>query len=295
MYLLLGLLTVILGILVFFLVPANPMKAKFLHNEEKVALIEHIKINQTGIVNKRFHPQQVVQGLFDLGIWFLGIIVVLQLVSGGLTLFYSVTMLNGFGYSAERSALLNMPVGAINLVTMFLFAIFVRFWGMRWVVVSFAGIISAIGAALLFGLTSYGDDKRALLAGLYLISFTSGATMITVYWLSCNVAGVSSLSLCLLSANSNDVVPSLRKKTTKQIPQTREKKTEAKRKSTSVAHQASICRGSDERGIRPGRHYRSADFPTPSCAGLSVRENGAGHHDGCNCCVGSAGGRILLV
>lgn len=193
MYLVLGLLTVILGILIFFLIPDNPIKAHFLNNEEKVALLEHVKVNQTGIVNRRFHPKQVGEGLLDVGCWLLYLIVILQLISAGLTMFYSVTMLNGFGYSAERSALLNMPMGAINLVCLFLYAIFVRYVGMRWVVVSFAGIISTVGAALLFGLTAFGDNRRALLAGIYLINFMPGATIIVTYWLSCNVAGVSSI------------------------------------------------------------------------------------------------------
>lgn len=170
------------------------MKARFLNNEEKVSLLEHVKVNQTGISNRRFHPKQIVEGILDLGCWLLGIMVVLQLISAGVTMFYSVTMLNGFGYSTERSALLNMPSGAINLVCIFLYAILVRYWSMRWVVVCFAGILSTVGAALLFGLTSYGNNRHALLAGLYLINFAPGATMIVVYWLSCNVAGVSSLA-----------------------------------------------------------------------------------------------------
>lgn len=194
MYLVLGDLTIVLGFVIFFLVPDTPMKARFLNNEEKVALLEHIKVNQTGVSHRRFHPKQMVEGVLDVGCWLLGIMVVLQLISSGVTIFYSVSMLNGFGYSAERSALLNMPSGAINLVCIFLYAIYVRYWGMRWLVVCFAGIVSTVGAALLFGLTSYGDNRRALLAGLYLINFAPGATMIVVYWVSCNVAGVSSLA-----------------------------------------------------------------------------------------------------
>lgn len=215
MYLLLGLLTVILGVLILFFVPDTPMKARFLNNEEKVALLEHVKVNQTGIVNRRFHPKQVVEGLLDLGCWLLWIIVVLQLISAGVTMFYSVSLFNGFGYSAERSALLNMPSGAINLVCIFLYAIFVRYWGMRWVVVCFAGIVSTVAAALLFGLTSYGDNRRALLAGVYLINFAPGATMIAVYWLSCNVAGVSSISNSFLPYPCNTAGKKKKRRKTK--------------------------------------------------------------------------------
>lgn len=194
MYLLLGLLTILLGIAILLFVPDTPMQARFLNNEEKVALLEHVKVNQTGIANRHFHPRQVGEGLLDLGCWLLYIIVVLQLISAGVTMFYSTSLLTGFGYSAERSALLNMASGAINLVCIFLYALFVRYCGVRWIVVGFAGIISTIAASLLFGLTVYEENRRALLAGVYLLNFAPGATMIMVYWLSCNVAGVSLVS-----------------------------------------------------------------------------------------------------
>lgn len=221
MYLVLGDLTIILGFLIFFFVPDTPMKARFLNNEEKVSLLEHLKVNQTGISNRRFHLKQMAEGIFELGCWLLGIIVVLQLISAGVTMFYSVTMLNGFGYFAKRSALLNMPSGAINLVCIFLYAIFVRCWGMRWVVVCFAGTISTVGAALLFSLTSYGDNRRALLAGLYLVNFAPGATMIVVYWLSCNVAGVSSLASLLSLTLFRFEMRSFRKETKKKRAETK--------------------------------------------------------------------------
>lgn len=223
MYLLLGLLTVIVGFLILFFVPDTPIKARFLNNEEKVALLEHIKVNKTGIGNRRFQPRQVVEGMFDLGCWLLGIIVVLQLISAGVTMFYSVSLFTGFGYSAERSALLNMPSGAINLVCMFLYAIFVRYCGMRWLVVCFAGIISTVGAALLFGLTVYSENRRALLAGIYLINFAPGATMIVFYWMSCNVAGVSPIPFLFLLKQCGGVNPPFGRERHK-------KKTETKRR-----------------------------------------------------------------
>lgn len=63
MFLAIGLFTVLLGIALIFALPDTPMSAWFLDQEEKVNLLEHVKGNQAGIENKRFHPKQLVESL----------------------------------------------------------------------------------------------------------------------------------------------------------------------------------------------------------------------------------------
>lgn len=67
MFLVLGLVNLVLGILVMFFVPDSPMQARFLTNNEKVVLLEHIRINQTGIENPHFHSSQLLEGVLDIG------------------------------------------------------------------------------------------------------------------------------------------------------------------------------------------------------------------------------------
>lgn len=67
MFLVLGLVDVVLGVIMIVFVPDSPMTAKFLTNDEKVVLLEHIKVNQTGIENKHFHPSQLIEGILDIG------------------------------------------------------------------------------------------------------------------------------------------------------------------------------------------------------------------------------------
>lgn len=70
MFLALGLTSVLFGVFILFYMPDTPMSAKFLTNDEKVALLEHIKVNQTGIENKHFHPSQLLEGILDIGCQF---------------------------------------------------------------------------------------------------------------------------------------------------------------------------------------------------------------------------------
>ena len=50
MFLIVGLITVVVGILVVFFLPDNPMKSRLTH-EEKVWAVERLRENQTGIEN----------------------------------------------------------------------------------------------------------------------------------------------------------------------------------------------------------------------------------------------------
>lgn len=55
MFLVVGLLTVVVGIITFFFLPDNPMSSRLTH-EEKVWTIERLRENQTGIENKHVCP-----------------------------------------------------------------------------------------------------------------------------------------------------------------------------------------------------------------------------------------------
>lgn len=187
MFLVLGLVTVVLGAFVLVFVPDTPMGARFLDDEEKVALLEHIKVNQTGIENRHFHAGQLLEGVLDVGCWLLFLVMILQNCGSGVVTAYSATILTGFGYTAKQSALLNMPSGAVNISCTLGYAFFVRYQGKRWLVNACAGVVGTLGACLLCFLPH--ASKGGLLLGMYLINVMPGATNITFQWLACNVAG----------------------------------------------------------------------------------------------------------
>lgn len=71
MYLTLGLITSFVGVVGFFILPKSPMTAKFLTDSEKVALLNHIAVNQTGIENRHFKWSQLKEIVLDIQIWLL--------------------------------------------------------------------------------------------------------------------------------------------------------------------------------------------------------------------------------
>lgn len=65
MFVVLGVLTVVIGLSVIALMPDTPMKASWLSDNEKVALLKHVSVNQTGIESRKFRPRQILEALCD--------------------------------------------------------------------------------------------------------------------------------------------------------------------------------------------------------------------------------------
>lgn len=74
MYLVFGLLTIALGITIVLFLPDNPMTSR-LSASEKVAAIERVRANQTGIENKQWKGYQVRETFIDPKTWLIIVII----------------------------------------------------------------------------------------------------------------------------------------------------------------------------------------------------------------------------
>lgn len=77
MFLVLGLVTMLVGAVTLFFIPDTPMEARFLSQREKVALLNHVSVNQTGIRDKTFDWKEIIEAILDVQLWLLTLIVVL--------------------------------------------------------------------------------------------------------------------------------------------------------------------------------------------------------------------------
>ena len=77
MFVVLGLVTVVIGFITFFFLPDTPMDARFLSKSEKVTLLKHVAVNQTGVSCKRVNPRQIVEVFCDVQLWLMVILTIL--------------------------------------------------------------------------------------------------------------------------------------------------------------------------------------------------------------------------
>lgn len=132
MFVVLGCMTVVFGLCTFFFLPDTPMKARWLSNTEKVALLKHVSVNQTGIESRKFRLKEIVEALTDPQIYLLILSVVLLSVSSGVVTTYSATLIKNLGYLPKEAALMNMPSGVVSIFFTLLVGFGIRKQSHRW-------------------------------------------------------------------------------------------------------------------------------------------------------------------
>ncbi|KAI8657049.1 MFS domain-containing protein [Fusarium sp. Ph1] len=111
-----GAITFAWGILLWFVLPGPPMRAKFLTEEQKGYAVARVKDNATGIENKRFKMKQFREAMLDLKTWLLFTFALTSnSPNGGLSAFQGL-IIKGAGFSTLRTTLYQMPSGAVQLV-----------------------------------------------------------------------------------------------------------------------------------------------------------------------------------
>lgn len=201
MFIVLGVVTVLIGAATWFIIPDTPMTARFLSEVEKTALLQHVSVNKTGIQNTHFKVRHVVEALTDVQIWLLILITMLISTSSGVITTYSATLIRNIGYTPPQAALLNMPSGIVSIFATLLVGIGVRKLpsGHRWAWIVACCLPGILGGALMSFLPSgkTNANKSGLLAGVYLINFVV-ATLIVIYqWTASNVAGHTKRVVCM--------------------------------------------------------------------------------------------------
>ncbi|WWC69114.1 uncharacterized protein I206_103050 [Kwoniella pini CBS 10737] len=119
LFVLMGCFSVCVGIANFLCIPANPTKAWWLTDRQKVIAIRRTASNQTGIMNHKIKWDQIKEALLDVKTWLIN--VSLNIPNGGLIGFNSL-IVQSLGYTVKEVTLLAIPTGVISWVSSLIFA-----------------------------------------------------------------------------------------------------------------------------------------------------------------------------
>ncbi|KAI8312957.1 hypothetical protein K4K61_009346 [Colletotrichum sp. SAR11_59] len=189
MFVVLGCVTVTIGLTTFFFVPDTPMKARWLSDTEKVALLKHVSVNQTGIESRKFRPKQILEALMDPQMYLMTIAVVLLSVSSGVVTTYSATLIRNLGYDSKHAALMNMPSGVVSIFFTLLVGFGIRYQSNRWAWIVACIIPAIIGGALMSFLPV--SNRAGCLAGIYLVNAVVAPLTVFYAWTAANFGGAT--------------------------------------------------------------------------------------------------------
>ncbi|KAG8917554.1 hypothetical protein FRC01_002376 [Tulasnella sp. 417] len=176
--------SLIVSILYFWYMPDNPANARFLTKDEKVLVVQRLRINQNGVETKVWKKYQFIEAIKDPKTWLFFFFAAIANLQGGIGVVYQI-IISGYGFNTLETTLLSAPKGVGMIIGVTLGTIFIRRYPNSHTIIGIIGFIpSSIACFLLLFLPW--SAKPGLLVGIYLIS-TNGVGFIMI------------LSLCAVS------------------------------------------------------------------------------------------------
>ncbi|GAA5827258.1 hypothetical protein JCM3770_003549 [Rhodotorula araucariae] len=197
-YFVLSAMALIVGIAVLVFLPDSPTAAKFLSEREKLVLLERIRRNQSGTVSHQWKKGQMVEALCDPKVWGLFCLMLVVSVPNAAIGSFTSILIKSFGYTSQEALLLNMPCGAVQLITTISIAIWADKRRARMFPFIGAIVPSVVGFALLVAYSNAGNAKEhkgPLLVGILLSQCFVSAISLLYSWSAANIAGHSKKSL----------------------------------------------------------------------------------------------------
>lgn len=191
LFLVMGIITILFGLLVLFFLPDSVHEAKFLTRDEKLAVLKIVRDNQTGTISHKVKMSHITEILFhDPLTWpFFLLCLVSQIVTGAVGSF-SVTITLSFGFSPKESALLQIPTGTIIALIIYISSMLVAKYGHIATVMASMFIPSIIGCVVMLTMDIH-KHPLANLFSLYLL-YSGSCTITLIYiWGSLNTAGTT--------------------------------------------------------------------------------------------------------
>ncbi|KAL6709643.1 hypothetical protein ACN47E_001071 [Coniothyrium glycines] len=113
MYIVAGIITVAWAFVVLFFMPPDPIRAKGFSERERYIAVARMKENNSGVRNKHFKLEQVLESLRDIKFWIVFSIAFLSMIANGPVSTFVPIIISGFGYNRLNSLLLTMPAGVV--------------------------------------------------------------------------------------------------------------------------------------------------------------------------------------
>ncbi|KAJ7613116.1 MFS general substrate transporter [Roridomyces roridus] len=181
-----GILTLFVSLGFWFFFPDSPTNAWFLTKEERAIAVRRLKENQTGVENKRFKKEQMIEALVDPKTWLFALFSALDNVPNSLTNQQSL-IVAGFGFSVLHTTLLSCVPGLVEIITIWTGVhVSARTNSRAWV--SFVYMIPNVLGPILVNVLPW-TDKVGLLFGVWISGVGTTGFVIALAWISSVTAG----------------------------------------------------------------------------------------------------------
>lgn len=189
LFTLLGCITVVWGLFVFWWLPDSPMRAKCFSPEDRLLMVERVRKNETGIQNKEFKTYQAIEALKDLKTWCFYIISFTNaLPTGGLGAFSNL-IIKSFGFTTLQTDLLAIAQGVIIMLFLFTAAYFSTRTSQKCIFMFAYTLPNVIGSIVFLTVPTRPDTRVGLLIAFYLCQGFGAVAVLNLALVTGNTGG----------------------------------------------------------------------------------------------------------
>ncbi|KAJ7121937.1 major facilitator superfamily domain-containing protein [Mycena filopes] len=181
-----GALTFIVSLSFWFLFPDSPTTAYFLTPHERAVAVLRIKVNQTGLENKHFKKEQMMEALTDPKTWLFALFFALTNIPNSLSN-QKPLIVNSFGFTVIQTTLLTCVDGVVEILTIGTGVNVAAYTGQR-AYTSFVWKIPEVLGAILV-VTLPWTNKIGLLFSLWITGVGTTGFVISLSWVALVTAG----------------------------------------------------------------------------------------------------------
>ena len=191
LFLILGAITVLWSIVLFFCLPDSPLTTKGLTEAERRIAISRLERNNAGTISRAFNKSQFFEAFRDIKLYSCTLIILLTGVPSGAIGTFGTIVINGFGFSHFDSLALTCPIGAITALAILVTGYTSRkLSNTRYFAIIICALISITGTLLCW--LGPRSDRGLLFAGIFLMAVQVAAGGLAVSLAASNVAGHTS-------------------------------------------------------------------------------------------------------
>ncbi|KAK8861778.1 hypothetical protein IAR55_002601 [Kwoniella newhampshirensis] len=186
-FVLLGPVTGVFGLVLFVLIPSSPASAWWLTPEERLLALERIRQNKTGTAASEYKMSQFWEAWRDPRIYLCAISVFGASVPNGSISSFGATIIADFGYTTKQTTLLGMSTGASETVAMIAGILLSRRMKQRGLPAVICIGVSIVGAIMMIAIPA--AQKNARFAGYCLVFWFPVGQMLFIPWFQSMIAG----------------------------------------------------------------------------------------------------------
>ncbi|KAF4947757.1 hypothetical protein FGADI_10151 [Fusarium gaditjirri] len=194
MYYFSGALTIVWGIILVFVLPPDPVRAKGFSERERYILVARLKTNNSGVRNTHLKVAQIWELLLDPKFWTVFSIAFLSMIANAPISTFVPIIIHGFGFSTLNSLLLMMPCGAYAGTIQLLFPYLAYKYRNNRSYLVFIAQMGTVLASLLLWLLPL-SATGALLFAVYILPSVGGGYAVLMGLQIANTAGYTKRSV----------------------------------------------------------------------------------------------------